>query len=206
MKKATARKECVDEDCRADKPLFSTKYKVNDLTVDLAACLYGDERLRNISYVVSLLMFAVVIVCALSLGNQIVILGIAVVCTAIFSTIASNWERLQRRFILKTNLFTASLNTTRSVMIDSEKVTVEVPEMHQFDTLPLTQLKRVRANNDGCLADFGKMRVAYIPRKGMTKERYHNLITFFDVNLMTNKLSKHAKAARSAVVQTAQQE
>ena len=147
-----------------EETLFVSKYPASESTLDDASELYGSVKLKSMSSALSLLMLVILILLAIALPDQILILGVGALTVALFSAFATNWARIQRKAVDASSLKKAVGSKCVVTLTDSHVRVVADGE--EIDVFSLTDLKRVRANEIGCLADFGKKRIAYFQQKG----------------------------------------
>lgn len=196
VEKSSAGQDSVDR--HEEETLFTSKYRATELTLDDASELYGSVRLKSMSSVLSLAMLVILILLALALPDQIILLGICAVVVAGFSTLATSWARVQRKKIGKSSL--SKIVNTKCVTTLTDSYVRVTADGEEVGAYPLQDLKRVRANEFGCLADFGGKNVAYFQQKGMSRSKFGNLISSLDVILMANKMAKHVKKPKNMPV------
>lgn len=195
MTKPDKTKVCSHDSEHKEEVLFTSKYRASELTLDEASELYGSIRLKSMSSTLSLIMLVLLVLFALALPDQVILLGIGAIAAATFSTLATSWSRVQRKSIAKTSLG-KTVNAKCTATLTDSNVHVSVDGI-ETDIFPLEDLKRVRANETGCLADFGKKRVAYFQQKGMSRSKFGNLVSSLDVILLANKMAKKARKPKN---------
>lgn len=183
-----------------DEVLFSVKYTMDELSFIEASSLYGNNHFHDAGFSISLGLMAILVISALAFPDQIILLGIVVVAVAAASALATNWNKIQEHQLGRSNLAvlrqgaykcTTSMHTT-SVTIEDESGNVSSYSLHD--------LKNVRANENGCLADFGKRRLAYFPAKKMSKKRFGDLIKALDIWVLANKVEKKSTKTSTLAV------
>ncbi len=173
-----------------DEVLFSVKYTMDELSFIEASSLYGNNRFHDAGFAVSLGLMAILVISALAFPDQVMLLGIFVVAVAAASALATNWNKIQEHQLAHSNLASlrqGAYKCTTTMRTDS--VTIE-DETGDVTTFSLHDLKNVRANENGCLADFGKKRLAYFPAKKMSKKRFGDLIKALDIWMLANNVEK----------------
>ena len=184
MAKKSAASKRVDvenskyDDSRYGDVLFSITYEVNEYNIDQAAGFLGGETPKNVSLGVSALgllgLIFVLMNNASSLPLAFAMLGVSVVASAA----ATNWHKIQTWFARRSNLgIRGEKDDRRHIVVTNDFVAIEGPEDYEAK-LPLSDLRRVDADDSICLAYFGHKNYAYFPRPVMSENRFHNLVVF----------------------------
>lgn len=166
------------DDSKYGDVLFSVTYEVNEYTIDQAAGFLGGETPKKICLGISALGLLGLILVLMnnsdSLPLAFVMLGVSVAASAA----ATNWHRIQTWFARRSNLgIRGERDDRRHVVVTNDFVAIEGPEIYEAK-LPLSDLRRVDADDSICLAYFGHKNYAYFPRPAMSENRFHNLVVF----------------------------
>ena len=150
--------------------LFSATY--------FAAALYGGGRTRDLCLVL-LVVGIVMLVTNFVLGFNLAIFLIALVLAVSGATASGNWKSVTMWALMGTNLGDSKEDLNRHNVVTADEVIVEGPGAEVL-RLPLRELRRVRHDEHGCLAMFGKARVAYFPASQMSVSRLRELEQFLE--------------------------
>ncbi|MCI6682009.1 hypothetical protein [Parafannyhessea umbonata] len=158
--------------------LFSATYFLDEKSADNAAALYGGGRTRDLCLVL-LVVGIVMLVTNFVLGFNLAIFLIALVLAVSGATASGNWKSVTMWALMGTNLGDSKEDLNRHNVVTADEVIVEGPGAEVL-RLPLHELRRVRHDEHGCLAMFGKARVAYFPASQMSVSRLRELEQFLE--------------------------
>ena len=173
------------DDSKYGHVLYSVTYEVNEYSIDQAAGFLGGQKSKNIvlgaSAMSLLLLILILINDSTALVPAFVMVGVSIAASAA----ATNWHQIQSWFARRSNLGVRGINDNhRHVVVTDDFVAIEGPESYEA-TFPLSDLRRVDADDSICLAYFGNKYYAFFPRSAMSENRFHNLVV-----LLRNHLSK----------------
>ena len=177
-----AHRTTAEEDARKyGEVLFSTSYFLDEASADNAAELYGEGHARDLC-LVALVVGVVVLVVNFMMGFNIVAFIFALILSVSGATASGNWKSVTMWALMGTNLGDSKEDLNRHNVVTPTEVIVEGPgaEVARF---PLKSLRHVRHNEHGCLAMFGKARVAYFPAGQMSVSRLRELQQFLEQQL-----------------------
>lgn len=177
-----AHRTAAEEDARKyGEVLFSASYFLDEASADNAAELYGEGHARNLC-LVALVVGVVVLVVNFMMGFNLVAFIFALILSVSGATASGNWKSVTMWALMGTNLGDSKEDLNRHNVVTPTEVIVEGPgaEVARF---PLKSLRHVRHNEHGCLAMFGKARVAYFPAGQMSVSRLRELQQFLEQQL-----------------------
>ena len=155
--------------------LYSYSYDLDDLNYFNASGLVGPGRMQQIFALVSMALLLVIIGSLYDTEPPLYPVAItAVVLFFAVGAVMGNWTKIRDRYVSSTNL-AQTLDARRHVVVTPDAVVVEGPE-DRVETLPLSDLRKVAADDEGVLAKFTQRRYAYVPVRALSDQRYHGLV------------------------------
>lgn len=177
-----AHRTAAEEDARKyGEVLFSASYFLDEESADNAAELYGQGHVRDLC-LVALVVGMVALVVNFMVGFNIMVFCIALIMAISGATASGNWKSVTMWALMGTNLGDSKEDLNRHNVVTPTEVIVEGPGA-EVSRWPLRSLKHVRHNEHGCLAMFGKSRVAYFPASQMSVSRLRELQQFLEGQL-----------------------
>lgn len=161
------------------KVLFSTTYDVDVEITKNAAPLYGSPHSSDIAVAMTALgILGLGLYLAVEIHN--IVLLIASLILAVSGSMATrNWENVQAWALMGSNLGASEDDVRRHLVVTPTQIIIEGPgaETSRYE---LSGMRRVRHDANGCLASFGRGKVAYFPASKMSVERLRALEQFLE--------------------------
>ena len=111
--------------------------------------------------------------------HDVFVMLVSLIFAVTGSTATRNWPNIQAWALMGTNIGESQTDVHRHVVVTSDEVVVEGPGA-EVARYPLLQLKRARHDENGCLASFGRGRVAYFPARVMSASKLRELVQMFE--------------------------
>lgn len=157
--------------------LYSVSYEIDDDIAEEAAELYGSGHVKDWCLVMLAVgIFGLVITLAMGFFNWIALI-VSLILSVTGSTASGNWKSVTMWALMGTNMGASKDDVARHIVVTGDDVIVEGPGA-EVVRYPLSELKHVRHNEKGCLATFGKSRIAYFPVSQMSTSRLRELEQF----------------------------
>lgn len=179
VRKAAAGQEAAQTALERDQErygevLYSATYDIDDDLAQDASALYGSPHLVDASLAMAAAgVIGLMVTIPMGFHNAFASV-ISLILAVSGSTASGNWHNVQTWAIMGTNLGDSKDDLHRHLVVTEDAIHVEGPGA-EVATYPLSELKRVRHDEKGCLASFGKARVAYFPAGSMSKDRLRDL-------------------------------
>lgn len=159
--------------------LFSATYDITEKLAKQAAVLYGAPRLSDAAIVMLVVGLVGLVVTLATPYHDVFVMLVSLIFAVTGSTATRNWPNIQAWALMGTNIGESQTDVHRHVVVTSDEVVVEGPGA-EVARYPLLQLKRARHDENGCLASFGRGRVAYFPARVMSASKLRELVQMFE--------------------------
>lgn len=154
---------------------YSITYSMDELQFSRAASLVAPSWLYNVGMGIAFVGLVAIILLLISNPDNLVPALVCMAVSLIGTYITGNWSSVVMRMAAGSTLALTGTDNHRHVVITDTELTELGPDDRKA-TYPLSDLKKVHADDDACVLDFGSKRYVYAPKSAMSENRFRALV------------------------------